>query len=86
MFAKIYWYACLAIGAIVGLLYITGSMTTSSVIIFGFVSFGMTFMGMMNVLPWVITHAAPGPFPEKKEEIGALAAISVPHGAHPSRI
>jgi hypothetical protein len=82
MFAKLYFYAWLAILAIAGVFYVTGNMTTLAISVFGMIAFGMVFMGMMNVLPSVIHHEAAEPFPAKKEKAVARTEVSVPHGAH----
>jgi hypothetical protein len=86
MFAKIYFYAWLAIGAIAGVFYLTGNMTTLAIVVFGIVAFGMTFAGMMNVLPHELTHEGSKPSPsEEKESISEPAAARIPHGAHSVR-
>jgi hypothetical protein len=42
-----------------GILYLTGNLTPLMQIIFGFLSFGAIFMGMISVLPFVATHHSP---------------------------
>lgn len=42
--------------AVVGLVSLTGNMNTSTGIVLGFIFFGMTFMGMIGVLPHWATH------------------------------
>jgi hypothetical protein len=57
---KLYWtlWAFIALTAL--LLVATGNFTPLTLVAFGFVSFGMIFMGMINVLPTVVgPHAAP---------------------------
>ena len=51
-----YWsiWGLFAIAAL--LLFITGNMTTLTIVVLGFVGFGLTFMGMMNVLPLLVSH------------------------------
>lgn len=34
--------------------FATGNMTPAIAVIFGFIAFGMTFMGMMSVLPTAV--------------------------------
>jgi len=65
MFAKIYFYAWLAIAAIAGLFYVTGNMTVLAISVFGLIAFGMVFMGMMNVLPTILEHEAGETLPAK---------------------
>lgn len=36
--------------------YITGNMTPVVAVVFGFLSFGAVFMGMIGVLPTTVTH------------------------------
>lgn len=86
MFAKIYFYAWLAIGAIAGVIYVTGNMTNLAVVVFGIVAFGMTFMGMMNVLPSVLTHEVAEPLQVREEKSTSAAKVSVPYGAHSVRV
>jgi hypothetical protein len=40
----------------VGVFYLTGYFTPVVAIVFGFLSFGAIFMGMMSVLPSTVTH------------------------------
>lgn len=58
MLVKIYWsiWALCAVTAI--LLFATGNFTMLTAVVFGFISFGLTFMGMMGVLPATIAHPA----------------------------
>ena len=58
MLVKIYWSAW-ALCAIAALsLFAIGNFTLLTAVVFGFISFGLTFMGMMGVLPATITHPA----------------------------
>jgi hypothetical protein len=41
---------------IVGTFYITGNLTAFTTVVLGFVFFGLTFMGMIGVLPFYVTH------------------------------
>ena len=88
MLAKIYWYIWLAIVAVAGIFQATGNMTTMAIVVFGFIAFGMTFMGMMGVLPWMISHpVASEPFPtEENERIMPAGVVSLPQGAHSVRV
>lgn len=42
--------------AVIGITWLSGMFTIWATIAYGFVSFGMVFMGMMLVLPFVATH------------------------------
>jgi hypothetical protein len=46
---------------IVAITYLSGNLTPVAGVVFGFIVFGMIFMGMMSVLPTGITHPAPAP-------------------------
>ena len=57
MLTKVYgalWIITLSAALI---LFLTGSMTMMALVVFGFVVFGLTFMGMMGVLPAMVVHA-----------------------------
>jgi len=41
---------------IVSMFYLTGNFTPIASVVFGFISFGLVFMGMMVVLPMTISH------------------------------
>lgn len=56
---KVYWLLWLVLAATAAFLFVGGFMTMTTVVVFGFISFGMTFMGMMGVLPLVVSHPAP---------------------------
>lgn len=58
MLEKIY-FAIWALGLMVaGAFYMTGNMTPGYATVFGFLSFGMIFMGMIGILPFHVTHNA----------------------------
>jgi len=40
-------------------IFAIGIMTPMTLVVFGFISFGMVFMGMMGVLPILVTHPEP---------------------------
>lgn len=59
MIVKIYalvWFLGLLA---VGITYLTGNLNSVMIILFGFLSFGAVFMGMIGVLPLVSAHHAP---------------------------
>jgi len=53
---KMFWSICGAVALVAVLLWITGNFTMLAATVFGFIAFGLTFMGMMNVLPISISH------------------------------
>jgi hypothetical protein len=63
---KIYWTLWAIIGLTALLLFAAGSFTPLVLIAFGFISFGMIFMGMISVLPSTVGHHAPPAAPKIK--------------------
>ena len=59
MLTKIYAGLWLVYFLTAGVFYLTGSMTMLALVGFGFVAFGMVFMGMMGVLPSTVVHHGP---------------------------
>ena len=68
MLVKMYWTLWAVIAALALLVLITGNFTMLMLVVFGFVAFGMIFMGMMSVLPATVAHPAPPEIPEPKVE------------------
>ena len=59
MLVKVYWMTWGVVGLAALLLFAAGSFTMLAGVVFGFIAFGMTFMGMMGVLPVMVSHPAP---------------------------
>ncbi|HEX8268231.1 MAG TPA: hypothetical protein VF596_22725 [Pyrinomonadaceae bacterium] len=59
MIVKIYGLVWLLGVLAVGVLYLTGNFTPSVSVLFGFLSFGAIFLGMIGVLPLTVAHPAP---------------------------
>lgn len=59
MLVKIYWAICAAFLLAALVFFLTGNMTTMALVVFGFTSFGIIFMGMISVLPATMSHPAP---------------------------
>ena len=57
MLTKIYAGAWVTTFAAAFLLFLAGNMTMLAIVVFGFIAFGLVFMGMMGVLPAAIVHA-----------------------------
>jgi hypothetical protein len=55
MYAKLYAAVWVMLFVVAGALALTGNFTTTTAITFGFISFGMIFMGMMSVLPSIVS-------------------------------
>ena len=54
MLIKIYWYTWALFGAAAAVLWLTGTFTMLAGVVLGFVAFGLTFMGMIAVLPAMV--------------------------------
>lgn len=59
-------WAVVAIGA--GGLYVAGAFSLLSAVVFGFICFGLVFMGMMCVLPFTVSHPEPARKSAKNDE------------------
>ena len=53
---KLYGLLWLAIATVALILFLGGVMTQPVVVVFGFISFGMVFMGIIGVLPSMVSH------------------------------
>jgi hypothetical protein len=69
MLVKLYWMTWGVVGLAALLLFAAGSFTMVTGVVFGFIAFGMVFMGMMGVLPVMVSH----PAPLKEEKAPAVA-------------
>lgn len=56
MIVKIYGLIWLVGLLAVGICYFTGNLTPVMRVVFGFLSFGAIFLGMMNVLPEIAVY------------------------------
>jgi hypothetical protein len=52
--AYLYTWGMFLLAALV--LFLTGNFTMLTAVVFGFMAFGLVFMGMMNVLPLAVAH------------------------------
>lgn len=67
MFVKIYAVMWLAVVFLAGPIFLTGYFNMLTAVVFGFVSFGLVFVGMMCVLPSTVAHpASPASIREKR--------------------
>lgn len=57
MMVKLYGLVWLAGIAAVAVTYLSGNMTPTVAVVFGFLSFGAIFMGIMGVLPSTVAEA-----------------------------
>ena len=59
MLVKIYWTIWAMVAAAAAMIFVTGYFTAVMAVVFGFTAFGLVFMGMIGVLPSMVTHPAP---------------------------
>lgn len=59
MVVKIYGLVWVVGLLAVGITYLTGNLNPVMIVLFGFLSFGAIFMGMIGVLPITVTHHSP---------------------------
>ena len=74
MSVRSYWFVCGVFVFATALIFVTGNMTMLIATVIGFLAFGLTFMGMMNVLPTMVSHVT-HPEPAKKVETTAIQPI-----------
>lgn len=58
MIVKLYALVWLVGISAAGIFYLTGNLTPVTQVVFGFLTFGAVFMGMLSVLPTVSSHQA----------------------------
>lgn len=56
---KIYGILWVILGFAAAVAFLTGNFSDIAIVGFGFVVFGMIFMGMISVLPMTIAHPSP---------------------------
>lgn len=63
MLVRMYWSLWALLLLAMGVVFVTGNLYGVVLVAFGFVAFGMVFMGMMSVLPFVVAHPQPEKLP-----------------------
>ncbi|MEQ1763516.1 MAG: hypothetical protein ABL984_10270 [Pyrinomonadaceae bacterium] len=76
MLAKIYVALWFAVAFAAGLIFLTGTFTMLTVVVFGFLTFGLVFTGMMCVLPYEVSHPQPAQIPASSEKQVARRPVS----------
>ena len=66
---KLYWSIWSAFAVIALGVYLSGGFSMMTAVVFGFICFGMIFMGMIGVLPTMVAHPAPAKPLEDKANI-----------------
>ena len=59
MLTKIYMALWFTVVFAAGLVFLTGNLNMPTTVVFGFIIFGLVFMGMMSVLPASMAHPKP---------------------------
>lgn len=57
MSPKTYWFIWMLFFAGAGIIWLAGLFTQVTAVVCGFIIFGLTFMGMMCVLPSAVSHS-----------------------------
>ena len=71
MSPRTYGFLWTLVLAAAGVMWLAGVFTLLTVVVFGFIAFGMTFMGMMCVLPSTVAHSGPQKHQVQKTEAAA---------------
>ena len=56
MTPKFYSFLWIVFAVSAGIIWLAGVFTLTTVVVYGFISFGLVFAGMMCVLPGVVSH------------------------------
>jgi hypothetical protein len=86
MLAKIYIYSWIPILAIFMLLLLTGNITLIAWTAFGFIAFGMVFMGMIGVLPVMASHPETETATEREPTVRPEPVFGISRSAHSVRV
>jgi hypothetical protein len=74
MLTKIYAMIWVVVALIAAAFFLTGNFTPVVGVVFGFILFGMIFLGILSVLPSTVGHNAPAKAVKHKEPKPARAA------------
>jgi hypothetical protein len=79
MLIKIYWSLWIVLGLAAVALFAAGSFTMLAAVFFGFFAFGLTFMGMIGVLPVMVAHPSiPKAVPAEKVSVQLTGESQAP--------
>lgn len=81
MYAKIYGIVWMVVLLTAGVLFAAGLFTPIVTVAFGFLAFGLVFMGMMSVLPSTVGHHAPDQQVSMKQVPGFGAVVDTTSSA-----
>lgn len=82
MIVKVYGMIWAFVATVAALVFLTGNFTELTAVVFGFISFGMIFMGMMGVLPSTMGHNAPAKVEKAKAPAKETAKGHFPAAVH----
>lgn len=74
MLTKVYLTIWTAFFGVVALVAVTGYLSMMALVIFGFITFGLIFLGMMCVLPHAVSHPSHIDLIEVSPSAGSRAA------------
>ena len=84
MSSRFYSFLWIACAIIAGALWIAGYFSMLTLVVFGFVAFGLIFIGMMCVLPGTVSHPPVQKTTEHRESVrNAKGHLGVPFGLRP---
>ena len=74
MSPKMYSLVWTAFGVVAAILWLGGVFSLLVGVVFGFIAFGLVFMGMMCVLPATVSHPAPAKIARVVEKVPVRSA------------
>lgn len=75
MILRIYWFICAIIALAALAVFAIGSFSMMAGVIFGFIGFGVLFMGMIAVMPIWISHPVERHDPTIEKSAGTVPAV-----------
>ena len=72
MLVRIYWSLWLLLALSALLLFLVGGLSMMAAVVYGFIAFGLTFMGMIGVLPNLAVHPAEIKSAAPKQRVDAV--------------
>lgn len=75
MSPRFYWSLWVLFFVSAGILWLAGVFTLMTLIVYGFIAFGLVFTGMMCVLPDVVSHPAEKVEKERRPKPAAMPKL-----------
>jgi ABC-type transport system involved in cytochrome bd biosynthesis fused ATPase/permease subunit len=76
MSVKSYSFLWIIFFVVASVMWLTGVLSMMAIVVFGFIAFGLVFMGMMCVLPLMVAHPTRQPEEKIKESRQPMSARS----------